>query len=79
MCAVSMVIKDWILPSSPNFIPWVTQPVIPPEQADNAALMLKVIELLEKLDKKLGLKDCSVAEPEKKALKKKLRKAARKA
>lgn len=68
MCAVSAVINGWTNPYSPNFIQ--SLPGIPPTTARD---MLRVIELLERIDKKLDAQNCAVAEPEKKKFKAKLR------
>lgn len=81
-----------ITPTIPPFIPQV-DPVPPPNALPNAipwpmiqkdpelaAQMLEVLKRLEEIDKKLGLLDqCKVAEPEKKRIKAKLRRIAKKA
>ena len=88
MCVVSMVIGDWQHPTwpgnppavpgtlpSPNAIPW---PMIQ-KDPELAAQMLEVLKRLESIDKRLGLMEqCKVAEPEKKRLKARLRRIAKK-
>lgn len=74
MCAVSNTIQTWTTPSSPNYIPWT----VIQNDAQLAAQMLEVIKRLEAIDKRLGLMEqCLVAEPEKKAIKRRLRKIAK--
>lgn len=92
MCVVSMVMDQWwpkpdkqdfgridlppLIPGKPNQIPWPTIQKDP----DLAAQMLEVLKRLEAIDKKLGLlEQCSVAEPEKRKVKEKLRRIAKKA
>lgn len=74
MCAVSIVTGGWIKPQSPNYVPWTTTT----PDAATAAQMLKVIALLEQIDKKLDAKDCSLEAKEKAALKRKLARRAKK-
>lgn len=90
MCVTSAVMQQWwpmapapnlpdygkltIQPNLPNAIPW------PRIEADPnlAKQMLEVIERLEAIDKRLGLMEkCAVAEPEKKKVKAKLRRIAK--
>lgn len=71
MCAVSAIVDDWTNPKSPNFIDWnVLQPSV-------ATQMLRVIELLEKIDKKLDAQNCLLKEKTKKKFKKRLKKVAK--
>jgi hypothetical protein len=91
MCVTSAVMQQWWPPSMPaptgpdygridlpppNAIPW---PQI--EKDPNlAAQMLEVLKRLEAIDKRLGLiEQCKVAEPEKKKVKARLRRIAKKA
>lgn len=68
MCAVSAVVGTWVDHQSPNFIKhW------PGIQPNTASDMLRVIELLEKIDKKLDAQNCKVAEPDKERVKQALR------
>lgn len=63
-------------PPPPNAIPW---PLIQQDPA-LAAQMLEVLKRLEAIDKRLGLvEQCKVAAPEKKKIKAKLRRIAKKA
>lgn len=63
-------------PAAPNAIPW---PMIQ-KDPDLAAQMLEVLQRLESIDKKLGLlQQCKVAEPEKRKVKARLRRIAKKA
>lgn len=71
MCAVSYVIDQWQQPG-PNSVTWTVQK---PDPA-TAEQMLKVIELLEKIDKKLGSKDCKVKAKDKAKFKRKLKRRA---
>ena len=75
MCIVSMVQGVWTNPLSPNY-PW-SGPFPPAPTADNAelaALMRKAIEILERIDKKTGARDCSVQQREKDAYMEQLQK-----
>ena len=95
MCVVSMVMQQWwpapapAIPDPyqlPKFIP-DTNPLpgaIPWPQIEKAprlaAQMLEVLQKLEAIDKRLGLlEQCKVAAPEKKKIKAKLRRIAKKA
>lgn len=93
MCVTSAVMQQWWPPSGPapnlpdygkltfqpnlpNAIPW------PRIEADPALAqqMLEVLKRLEAIDKRLGLMEqCAVAEPEKKKVKAKLRRIAKRA
>ena len=103
MCTVSMVMKDWTTPGSPNYpgtlpgypypyptlppqLPTFPTPPYPYETAGSATItispplaqqMLDIIKRLDALDKKLGLIDCKLQEPEKKKYLKALRKVAK--
>ena len=72
MCAVSMAIDSWGSPASPNYVPFT--PVSPPPAT--AAQMLRVIELLEQIDKKLDAQNCKVKSKDKAAFKRKLKRRA---
>jgi hypothetical protein len=69
MCATSAIIDQWTNPHQPNYQPW-NQFQPPPATAEQ---MLKVIELLEKIDKKMGLRECKVERKAKAKFKAKLR------
>lgn len=93
MCVTSAVMQQWWptvpapnLPDygkllfqpniAPNAIPW---PTIEKDPA-LAQQMLEVLKRLEAIDKRLGLMEqCAVAEPEKKKVKAKLRRIAKRA
>lgn len=72
MCTVSMVIGDWTDRHSPNFLDMYRHPPTP----DLALKMLEVIQRLDEIDKRLGLLDCKVKEPEKEIFIRKLRELA---
>jgi len=79
MCTVSMVVDQWF-PQQPTQ-PWPNQVPWPVVQKDPelARQMLEVLERLEALDKRFGLlEQCKVAEPEKRRIKAKLRRIAKK-
>ena len=89
MCVVSMVIRDWQHPSWPDYDklipdikPFNPGPnAIPWDRINNdpklAQQMLEVLKKLEAIDKRLdALEQCKVAEPEKKAIKRRLKKIA---
>lgn len=94
MCVVSMVMDQW-WPKHPQpepFDPYKTLPQIPQiipnaipwpmiqKDPQLAEQMLEVLKRLEAIDKKLGLlEQCSVSEPDKKKVKAKLRRIAKKA
>lgn len=91
MCVVSMVMEQWwpkpepyepqrhpLLPQNPppNSVPW---PLIQ-QDPKLAQQMLEVLKRLEAIDKRLGLvEQCKVAAPEKRKVKAKLRRIAKKA
>lgn len=95
MCVVSMVMQQWWpnpgnpnepfkLPQFPPVDPAPPPNAIPWSQIEKdpalAAQMLEVLKRLEAIDKRLGLlEQCAVAEPEKKRIKAKLRRIAKKA
>ncbi len=70
MCTYSMVAHEWNTPGQPNFVPFTTEYPSP----DLAQQMLKVLERLDEIDKKLGFLDCDDAAKE--AIVKKLKKRA---
>lgn len=72
MCTVSMVVGTLTNPASTNFIPW--GPLTP--TPDVSKRLLDVIDRLEKIDKRLGLIECSVEAKKKRAFKAKLRRRA---
>lgn len=70
MCIVSAVVNDWIMPGSPNYIPGL-HPYAPLPPAINSELardMKRALEILDRIDKKLGNTQCAVDEKAKKAL-----------
>jgi hypothetical protein len=75
MCSVSMVIRDWQNPQSPNSFTFTSTIPAP----DVAKLMLDVIVKLEAIDKRLGAIDCKVEALEKRKFIRKLQRRAKKA
>lgn len=75
MCAVSTVMQPWTAPRSPGYITW--SPTTP--DPATAEQMLKVIELLEMIDKKLSAKDCALEAKDKAKFKAKLKRRAKRA
>jgi mannose/fructose-specific phosphotransferase system component IIA len=60
-----MVIDNWKLPTSPNYIP----PNVIQSDPNLARMMLEIIEKLDALDKKVNAIDCKLQEKEKEEFK----------
>jgi hypothetical protein len=75
MCVFSNAVDQWrpcVYPqpaNPPPFVPVPSWPYVPPitpkVDSETAELMKKALEILDRIDKKLGLRDCTNEAPQK--------------